>query len=159
MTINLYRIYGVLGSEKQPIFAACAPASENPYDLVEADLPDGWNVCENYVNARLIESSDGTLCPLTDCLITLDNSPALNWPCSWNKKIVIRLKWRYANNTVRGWRDRRGLTQKALAEKAGINVRLLQKLELGEINIENITAKNLLSIADALDVEPIALFK
>lgn len=51
------------------------------------------------------------------------------------------------------YRIQAGLTQKALAEKAGVNIRMIQKLEGGEILAENVTAKNLLSIADALGVE------
>lgn len=159
MTINLFRVYGLLGHEKQPIFAACDARPENPYDLVEAELPDGWSIWENDCYERILEDPDGTSYPLVECLHTMRDTPFIAWAYADGRTADISLKWRYANNTVRGLRERRGYTQKFLAQKAGINVRLLQKLELGEINIENITAKNLLSIADALDVEPYALFK
>ena len=46
-----------------------------------------------------------------------------------------------------------GLTQAALAEKAGVNIRQIQKLESGEIEAGNMTVKNLLAIADALGVD------
>lgn len=46
-----------------------------------------------------------------------------------------------------------GLTQAALAEKAGVNIRQIQKLESGEAAPGNMTARNLLSIADALGVD------
>ena len=45
-----------------------------------------------------------------------------------------------------------GLTQKALADAAGINIRQIQKIESGEIQIENITVKNAKALADALHV-------
>lgn len=39
-------------------------------------------------------------------------------------------------------RKSQGLTQKALAEKAGINIRQIQKYESGEYDIGNMTLKN-----------------
>ena len=43
-----------------------------------------------------------------------------------------------------------GLSQKELAEASGINIRQIQRVELGEAEAGNLTAKNLLAIADAL---------
>lgn len=51
-------------------------------------------------------------------------------------------------------RKRGGITQKALAAAAGINIRQIQKLESGEIRAENLTLKNALALAAALGVEP-----
>lgn len=50
-------------------------------------------------------------------------------------------------------RKSQGLTQKALAEKANINIRQIQKYESGEYDIGNMTLKNAVSIADALKCE------
>lgn len=36
-------------------------------------------------------------------------------------------------------RKKRGMTQKQLAEKVGVNYQWIQKIERGEINIQNIT--------------------
>lgn len=47
-----------------------------------------------------------------------------------------------------------GLTQQQLANLSGVNVRQIQRVELGEAEAGNLTAKNLLSIADALGVDP-----
>lgn len=47
-----------------------------------------------------------------------------------------------------------GLTQKELADASGVNVRQIQRVELGEAEAGNLTAKNLLAIADALGVGP-----
>lgn len=52
-----------------------------------------------------------------------------------------------------------GLTQKQLAETAGVNIRLVQKIEGGEAEAANLTAKNLLALADALGVDPRSLIK
>ena len=43
---------------------------------------------------------------------------------------------------VKELRKRQGLTQKQLAEQIGVNIRWVQKLEAGEIKLENITFLN-----------------
>ena len=44
------------------------------------------------------------------------------------------------------------LTQQALATKTGINIRQIQKMESGEIDINNITLRTAIALADALDI-------
>lgn len=46
-----------------------------------------------------------------------------------------------------------GLTQKQLAEAAGLHWRIVQKVENGEAEAANMTAKSLLAIADALEID------
>ena len=45
-----------------------------------------------------------------------------------------------------------GLTQKQLAEAAGVNIRQIQKIEAGEIQIGNVTLQNAVRLAEALGV-------
>lgn len=45
------------------------------------------------------------------------------------------------------------LTQAQLAEASGVNIRQIQRVELGEAEAGNLTAKNLIGIADALGVD------
>ena len=45
------------------------------------------------------------------------------------------------------------LTQAQLAQKSGVNIRQIQRVELGEAEAGNLTAKNLIAIADALGVD------
>lgn len=47
-----------------------------------------------------------------------------------------------------------GLSPKELSEASGVYIRQIQKVELGEAQAGNMTAKNLLAIADALGVDP-----
>lgn len=47
-----------------------------------------------------------------------------------------------------------GLGQKDLADLSGVNVRYIQNVELGASEAGNMTARNLLSLAKALGVEP-----
>ena len=58
---------------------------------------------------------------------------------------------------VRSERKRQHLTQKQLAERSGVNIRQIQRVELGESDASNLTAKNLLALADALEVDPKSL--
>ena len=46
-----------------------------------------------------------------------------------------------------------GMTQQQLSKLSGVNIRQIQRVELGESEAGNLTAKNLLAIADALGVE------
>lgn len=46
-----------------------------------------------------------------------------------------------------------GMTQAELAEKSGVNIRQIQRVEIGEAEPGNLTAQNLLAIADALGVD------
>ena len=46
-----------------------------------------------------------------------------------------------------------GLTQQQLAHMSGVNSRQIQKVESGEIKAGNMTAVNLLAIADAIGVD------
>ncbi len=57
---------------------------------------------------------------------------------------ITRLEWA---------RISAGLTTAELAERSGVNVRAIQKVESGEAQAGNMTARNMLAIADALDVD------
>lgn len=46
-----------------------------------------------------------------------------------------------------------GMTQAELAAKSGVNIRQIQRVEIGEAEPGNLTAQNLLAIADALGVD------
>ena len=46
------------------------------------------------------------------------------------------------------------MTQASLAEKSGVNIRQIQRVELGESDAGNLTARNLIAIADVLGVNP-----
>lgn len=56
--------------------------------------------------------------------------------------------------SVRAARISAGMTQRQLADAAGINIRQIQKIEAGELAVRNLTARNLLAIADILGVDP-----
>lgn len=47
-----------------------------------------------------------------------------------------------------------GLEKTQLSELSGVNMRQIQRVESGDSEAGNLTAKNLLAIADALGVDP-----
>lgn len=51
------------------------------------------------------------------------------------------------------YRLKSGMTQSELAQKSGVYIRQIQKVESGEIETGNMAAKNLLALADALGVD------
>lgn len=57
-------------------------------------------------------------------------------------------------NKLKSLRACAGLTQQDLADRSGVNIRQIQRVELGASKAENLTAKNLLALADTLQVDP-----
>lgn len=56
--------------------------------------------------------------------------------------------------TLKELRKKAGLTQLQLAEKSGVNVRQIRRIELETSKIENVTLINAKRLADALGVKP-----
>lgn len=78
------------------------------------------------------EDGDCTLCSL------------VNYGRDCRNRPITKLEWS---------RRMAGMTQAQLAEKSGVYIRQIQRVELGEAEAGNLTAKNLMSIADALSVD------
>lgn len=58
-------------------------------------------------------------------------------------KVITNLEWQ---------RRMAKMSIKELAEKSGVNMRLIQNVELGSSDAGNMAARNLIALADALDV-------
>lgn len=56
-------------------------------------------------------------------------------------------------NYVKTYRKKQGLTQTGLANRAGLNIRQIQKIENDEVQTENVTLKTMQAIAQALNVK------
>lgn len=78
------------------------------------------------------EDGDCTVCSL------------VNYGRDCHNRPITKLEWS---------RRMAELTQSELAQKSGVNIRQIQRVELGEAEAGNLTARNLLSIADALGVD------
>lgn len=57
------------------------------------------------------------------------------------------------NNHVKTYRKKQGLTQTDLANRAGLNIRQIQKIENDEVQTENVTLKIMQAIAQALNAK------
>lgn len=75
-----------------------------------------------------------------DCTIC----PLVNYGRDCHNRFITKLEWS---------RRAEGLTQAELAEASSVNIRQIQRVELGEAEAGNLTAKNLIAIADALHVD------
>ncbi len=53
-------------------------------------------------------------------------------------------------NEIKEMRKSKGMTQKQLAEMIGVNVRWVQKVEAGDIKLENITFLNAIKLIRAI---------
>ena len=56
--------------------------------------------------------------------------------------------------TITDARKSAGLTPRQLSELSGVNIRQIQRVESGASQAGNLTAKNLIAIADALGIDP-----
>lgn len=79
------------------------------------------------------EDGDCTVCSL------------VNYGRDCHNRPITKLEW---------FRRMADMTQARLAEKSGVNIRQIQRVELGEAEAGNLTAKNLIAIADAIGVDP-----
>lgn len=72
----------------------------------------------------------------------------VNYGRDCHNRPITKLEWsrRVAN-----------MTQAELAKKSGVNIRQIQRVELGESDAGNLTAKNLIAIAEVLSVTPKAI--
>lgn len=57
------------------------------------------------------------------------------------------------NNHIKTYRKKQGLTQTDLANRAGLNIRQVQKIENDEVQTENVTLKTMQAIAQALNAK------
>lgn len=56
-------------------------------------------------------------------------------------------------NHVKTYRKKQGLTQTDLANRAGLNIRQVQKIENDEVRTENVTLKTMQAIAQVLNAK------
>lgn len=56
--------------------------------------------------------------------------------------------------TIKEARKAARMTQQQLADQSGVNIRQIQRVESGASQAGNLTAKNLIAIADALGIDP-----
>lgn len=61
-------------------------------------------------------------------------------------------------NKIKYLRTAAGMTQRELAEKAGVNIRQIQKYEVDQPEIGNVSLRIAVALADALSVDDLREF-
>ncbi|MDN5307086.1 MAG: hypothetical protein PWP16_449 [Eubacteriaceae bacterium] len=61
-------------------------------------------------------------------------------------------------NKIKHLRTAAGMTQRELAEKAGVNIRQIQKYEVDQPEIGNVSLRIAVALADALGVDDLREF-
>lgn len=132
------------------------PKSSDPLctDEIKVVLPNGYTLGEDVYGEPKIYDEKGFPCDL--CLNNLKGSAIIAVSATRMKGLKLAPDFESPINLQES-RLSAGLTQKQLADSAGVNVRLIQKVEGGEAKPGNLTAKNLLAIAKALGVSPYEL--
>ena len=129
------------------------PGSDAIYSEDVYELPEGFILdADEYGTPRILDAQGGEAIP---CLRS--NRPGTAVFLVLNNGTMVPIKKAKAPEKRIPLRDARiaaGLTQQQLAELSGVNVRQIRRVEIGEAEAGNLTAKNLLSLADALSVDP-----
>ena len=87
MIVNLYKSYGVLAHEKEPVYTYSNPASEI-YDMVSVEIPETFKPCEA-VNDNILVHVGGYDYLINEVLTNAGDAPALGW---WDgEKDVYRI--------------------------------------------------------------------
>lgn len=159
-TIELYVNYGVLSAEYQHIYTYGNPHMQAKVsEKIEVVIPSTWELSENQFGELLITAPWGTAYRPHELLKSIDNEPYFQG-CDKNgdfftvKLVEINeyLK-KKADNKICGLlhkRKEKGLTQKELSERSGINIRQIQKYESLSSEPGNMTLKNAIALADTL---------
>ena len=152
MQVTLYRVSSGFSNVCDGI-SLRRPGSDVIYTEADYELPDGYTLGVDEYGLPHILDSQGY--EATPCL--RNNQPGAAVFLVSHKGGMVPVKKAKAMGKsipLLAARIAAGLTQKQLAELSGVNSRQIQKVEAGEIKAGNMTAKNLLEIADALGVDP-----
>lgn len=151
MQVTLYRVSSGFSNVCDGI-SVSRPGSEAIYTEADYDLPDGYHLWVDDCGAQHIYDADG----YEATPVLRSNRPGAAVflvPRRGGMVPVKRAKAQEKRIPLRDARIAAGLTQEQLAKLSGVNKRQIQRVEIGEAEAGNLTAKNLLAIADALGVE------
>ena len=128
------------------------PPSDVTYTSTLYDLPDGYTTEVDQFGRRYILDDQGKV---MDIALRNNTSKSAVLLIGENKMIALhKAAEAMPVNTIRAARLKAGLTQQQLSNASGVNIRQIQRIELGSSDAGNLTARNLLAIADALGVDP-----
>lgn len=158
MIVTCYRVY-CCDDEGRPTgtvsnsWLLVPPSEDAIFEVVRVVLPQGYELDVNTYGEPMIFDEKGKGCDL--CVPTSQSHVVLAVSSTRAKAL------RFAEEddtdpptTLKKARIDARLTQQQLADATGVNIRQIQRLELGESQSGNITAKNLLAISKAVGIDP-----
>lgn len=150
MIIKCYRVDSGYRNEQDNIVLD-RPGPNQIYEEIDVLLPDGYAYDTDECGRNSVIAPDGTVCSLT--LNAFPGNVIIAWTARGGKALR-RAPINHTAVPLQEIRTKQGLSQKQLADASGVNSRQIQKAEAGDIEAGNMTARNLLAIADALGVDP-----
>ena len=152
MQVTLYRVSSGFRNVCDGI-SVRKPGSDIDYTEAVYELPDGYTMDVDDFGCPKIYDANGH--EATPCIRSNRPGAAVFLvPYRGDMVPIKKAKAPEKRVPLRDARVSAGLSQQQLADLSGVNVRQIQRVELGESDAGNLTAKNLLSIADALGVDP-----
>lgn len=150
MIVTVYRIDSGFANVMDRI-TLVPPGPDAICSEIRLVLPAGYELSETACGEPAIYDEAGKHCEL--CLNNMRGTAVL----AVSATRVIGLKKAPEGKNPIPLQEARlaaGLTQKQLADASGVNIRQIQRVELGTAEGGNLTARNLLALADALGVDP-----
>lgn len=151
-TITLYRTSS--GFRNIPDRITLRPVSELSEEFGRYHLPEGSYVAQSQMGEMMVYDEKGNYYDLSMVHYSSNAIRLLNT----KKNIILSpAPIEYEITGAQIIHDRRieiGLSQQQLANASNLNVRQIQKIEKGEIDIANISLINAIAIADALGLPP-----
>lgn len=152
MHVTLYRVSSGFRNVCDGI-SVRKPGSDIDYTEAVYELPDGYTMDVDDFGCPKIYDANGH--EATPCIRSNRKSAAIFLVTIDGDMVPVKKAEATEKHIpLRDARISAGLSQQQLADLSGVNVRQIQRVELGESEAGNLTAKNLLSIADALVVDP-----
>lgn len=153
MIITVHRYSSGFGNIPDMISLTYDPCNEHYREAINVELPTGYALGNTKMGEMAIFDANGEYCEL--CLAS-DSANAIS--CVGKEIRTLRIipdneAKDEAKNSLRVARSSKNLTQRELADATGINIRQIQKIEAGEIEFGNITARNAIAIADVLEID------
>lgn len=155
MQVTLYRVDSGFRNVCDGI-SVRRPESGAIYTESNYDLPEGYTIdVDEYGIPRILDSQGSEATP---CIRSNRPGAAVFLICQDGSMVPVKKTQAPEKHIpLRDARITAGFTQQQLADASGVNVRQIQRVENGESEAGNLTARNLLSIADALGVDPRSL--
>lgn len=155
MQVTLYRVDSGFRNVCDGI-SVRRPGSDAIYSEAIYDLPEGYTIDVDECGIPRILDPQGY--ETTPCIRSNRPGAAVFLVCQDGSMVPVKKAQAPEKHIpLRDARIDAGLTQQQLANMSGVNVRQIQRIEDGSSDAGNMTAKNLIAIADAIGVDIRAL--